>query len=120
MGVLRLVVADQDVFTQQALSERLGVLPSRLVVLLDELAEQGLVQRRPHPTDRRSNVLHATEEGRRRFGAAVAVAEALDEGLVRALDAAERAELLRLLGVVARSEELIAGVHPAYRQEQHE
>lgn len=117
VGILRLLVADEAPYTQRALCEHLGVFPSRLVTLLDQLEAQGLVERQPHPTDRRSNVLHATEAGHARFARAAAVSDGLDESLASALSGAERAELLRLLSVIAAQEELIPGVHPAYRQE---
>src|SRR3569623_2824317 len=39
--------------------------PISLVRLLDRLVDQGLLERRPHPTDRRANQLNLTDTGRR-------------------------------------------------------
>lgn len=49
--------------TQQALATALGTLPSRLVALVDDLKSKGLLERRPHESDRRSYALHLTEKG---------------------------------------------------------
>src|SRR5262249_29377938 len=62
-GILR-VIRQADGLSQQALGEKLGVFPSRLVALLDELEERGLVERRDRPTDRRSYALYLTGAGR--------------------------------------------------------
>ena len=76
VGILRLVIVADGHYTQQALCQRLDVLPSRLVVLLDQLEDQRLVERRPNSEDRRSNVLFITAEGRRRFADAAVVWQA--------------------------------------------
>src|SRR3954453_7944151 len=50
-----LVLADDaaDGISQRDLAEALGLDPSQVVALVDELAGAGLVERRPSPTDRR-------------------------------------------------------------------
>ena len=50
-----------------AVGRRLGLHPSTMTGLVDRLADQGLVRRRPHPTDRRSMTLELTAKGRRLF-----------------------------------------------------
>src|ERR1700761_2219635 len=62
VGLLR-AVEPADGLSQQALGEKLGVFPSRLVALLDELEERGLVARRDNPHDRRSYSLNLTDAG---------------------------------------------------------
>jgi DNA-binding MarR family transcriptional regulator len=42
----------------------LGLDPSQVVLLVDELAESGLVERRPSDTDRRTKMVVATAAGR--------------------------------------------------------
>lgn len=49
--------------TQQSLGQLTGVDPSTMVSTIDELEKRGLVQRRPHPTDRRAHQLTITEAG---------------------------------------------------------
>jgi DNA-binding MarR family transcriptional regulator len=98
---------------QHALAEALHVPPSRMVALLDELEERGLVERRPHPTDRRARSLYLTRSGRRLLERAKKVAAEHEAELCADLTAAERKKLMELLGRVAASQGLIHGVHPA-------
>ena len=67
MGILG-ILEQADGLSQQALGEKLGVFPSRLVALIDELEGRGLVERRDSPTDRRSYALHLTGAGRKTLG----------------------------------------------------
>ncbi|MBD0712340.1 MULTISPECIES: MarR family winged helix-turn-helix transcriptional regulator [unclassified Streptomyces] len=51
------------------LSELAGLMscePSNVIVVIDKLEKQGLIERRPHPTDRRAKQLHLTPEGTER------------------------------------------------------
>ena len=59
MGILR----TQPALTQQALAGVLGMQPSRLVALVDELETRALIERRENSEDRRSYALHLTEKG---------------------------------------------------------
>jgi len=52
-GILRALTSSAGV-SQQALAGRLGVLPSRLVGLVDEARVRGLVERRDKPRRRRT------------------------------------------------------------------
>src|SRR5262245_63694648 len=61
-GILRVVHTSGGI-SQQSLAEHLRILPSRLVVLIDELEERGLVERRADPADRRSYALYLTNRG---------------------------------------------------------
>src|SRR5215469_11002922 len=49
--------------SQQALAERLRIPASTMVSLIDYLENEGLLERRPHPTDRRTRLLHLTGQG---------------------------------------------------------
>src|SRR5260370_40440743 len=60
-GILRLLGASGGL-SQQDLSTRLGIHPSRLVAILDTLEEQGVVERQPNPHDRRQYELHLPEK----------------------------------------------------------
>src|SRR5260370_37273266 len=62
-GILRILGNDSGV-TQQALCDLLGMFPSRLVVLLDELEKLKLIERRESAADWRVPALHLTEAGR--------------------------------------------------------
>lgn len=55
----------EHAISQKELARRLHCNPSTVVDPTDRLEERGLVARRPHPTDRRINVLIVTPQGRR-------------------------------------------------------
>src|ERR1700759_5563669 len=61
-AILR-AIAGEPGRSQQALSEQLGLLPSRVVAFVDELEQRGLLQRRRNPGDRRLYALYLTEQG---------------------------------------------------------
>lgn len=49
--------------TMRELSERMSCEPSNATFVVDKLEKQGLVERHPHPTDRRARHLVLTAEG---------------------------------------------------------
>ena len=46
------------------LAAALGIDPPNATVLVDDLEAQGLVRRRPHPTDRRAKLVETTRRGK--------------------------------------------------------
>src|ERR1700731_3569908 len=57
-GILRIIVRT-PLCNQRTLAKKLRVLPSRMVILIDELAEKGLVERKRSVKDRRhSEIVH--------------------------------------------------------------
>ena len=82
--------------TLRALAERLAADPPYVTLMVDDLEERGLVQRRPHPEDRRAKLVELTAAGR----AAAARADAiLDEppAALRDVPAEDIVALLRVL-----------------------
>ena len=112
-GTLRLIDSSEGI-SQQALGAVLGVAPSRLVVLIDELQQRRLVDRRDHPHDRRSYALYLTEKGRDVLKVIGRAARDHEESLCAALSAQERADLASLLERIARQQGLKPGVHPGF------
>jgi DNA-binding MarR family transcriptional regulator len=51
--------------SMSALADRLGVDASYVTTIADQLEERGLIERQPHPADRRIKSLALTSEGRR-------------------------------------------------------
>lgn len=51
--------------SMSGLAERLGIDASYVTAIADQLEDRGLIERRPHPTDRRIKSLALTDEGRR-------------------------------------------------------
>ncbi len=82
---------------QQELGSALGIDPSTMVTLIDELETAGLATRRPHPTDRRARTVALTPKGRRALKRARRMAGQVEDEVLHGLTATERRELLRLL-----------------------
>jgi DNA-binding MarR family transcriptional regulator len=114
-GILR-VIAESDALSQQALGEKLGMFPSRLVAVLDDLEARKLVERRNSPTDRRTYALHLTVAGRKALDQLASVSRGHQDALCAALSEEERGELASLLRRIADEQKLTPGVHPGYRK----
>jgi DNA-binding MarR family transcriptional regulator len=115
-GVLRLMAGVGGGISQRRLGEMLGVFPSRMVALVDELEKRGLVERRDDPEDRRSYALHLTEPGTRALKEIGRLAREHDEEICAGLNAGEREQLMALLTRLAADLGLTPGVHPGYRR----
>ncbi len=113
VGVLR-VVGQHPGLSQQALSERLGALPSRIVRLVDELEQRGLVERRRSQKDRRNHELYVAASAGERIDAVLAAVGEHDVALTAGLTAAEKRTLVELLGKVAAQQGLSSEAHPSY------
>jgi DNA-binding MarR family transcriptional regulator len=83
---------------QQALAGSLCMDASTLVCLLNELEDRGLVVRRRDDKDRRRGILELTEEGGAMLAEVDAALAEIDAEILYDLDAAERTELVSLLG----------------------
>jgi DNA-binding MarR family transcriptional regulator len=91
-------VLDQEgAITQQSLGRCIGLDPSSMVAAIDELEEQGLVQRRRNPQDRRAHALHLTDKGRRVLSDGHRVARRAQDDLLAPLDPEQREQLHDLL-----------------------
>jgi DNA-binding MarR family transcriptional regulator len=86
-----------DGIGQQALGELLHVDANNLVLLLNELEANGHVERRRDPRDRRRHIVGLTRAGSRALERAERGMESVEDEVLAALDANERARLLRLL-----------------------
>lgn len=105
-------VAAEEGRSQQALGEALGIPPSRMVALVDDLERRHLLERRPDPSDRRVRALYLTGEGRQLLGEVMRLSAEHERDLTRGLAPAEREQLVALLRRVAADLGLIEGVHP--------
>src|SRR5947199_1831422 len=61
------VIGARDGAIQQELGSAMGIDPSTMVSLIDQLESAGLAKRRPCPTDRRAREVVITPKGRRRL-----------------------------------------------------
>jgi MarR family transcriptional regulator, organic hydroperoxide resistance regulator len=83
--------------SQRGLAEVLGLDPSQVVLLVDELTEAGLVERRPSEHDRRTKLVSATAAGQAVRRQTAGTVEAAHEAHLGPLSAAERDQLRGLL-----------------------
>lgn len=113
-GLLRLVGRNPGI-SQKAVSEQLGVGPSRVVAVLDRLESAGYLERRRSATDRRSHELGLTPEGEQLLAALRPVAEAHEAAFTSALDEGDAARLAGYLEAIAASRNLSRDIHQATR-----
>lgn len=99
---------------QQQIATTMGIDPSTMVALVDELERAGLARRRPRPQDRRAREIVLTPRGRRALTRARALAAEVEGDVLRGLSAAERRELIALL----RKAYAAAPPQPPWRSEE--
>ena len=104
----------RDGAIQQQIGAAMGIDPSTMVSLVDQLERAGLANRRPHPQDRRAREVLVTPKGRRMLNRARELAEQVEADVLRGLDAAERRRLLALL----RKATAAAPPQPPWRAEE--
>jgi DNA-binding MarR family transcriptional regulator len=95
-GLLNVLGARQGA-NQQEIGSAMGIDPSTMVMLIDELESAGLAKRRPHPEDRRAREVAITPKGRRLLERARQMAMQVEDEVLGGLTAAERRQLLKLL-----------------------
>jgi DNA-binding MarR family transcriptional regulator len=115
VGLLRMIAA-QPGRSQQSLAEELGVVPSRIVALVDNLERKGLIERRRNPQDRRNYALHLTTEGTHVMTQMRRIGSAHDDEICAGLNDTQRRQLAGLLETIATQQGLTPGVHPGFRQ----
>lgn len=86
------------------LAEAVAIDAPYFTLVVDDLERQGLVERRPHPTDRRVKLVVATRRGKEKARRAEEILATPPERLA-ALDARDLTELVRILREVARPAE---------------
>jgi DNA-binding MarR family transcriptional regulator len=87
------LLSERGPVTQQALS----LDPNNVVGLLNELEERGLITRHRAPADRRRHIVELSGEGHAELAAAYARLSVIEDDLLGALSADERAILYWLL-----------------------
>ena len=81
-----------------SISDELGVTRRNVTALVDALEEEGLVQRKPHPTDRRATIIELTEQGFETTKSMYEEHRAAVAEVFADLSEEDRGELTRLLG----------------------
>jgi DNA-binding MarR family transcriptional regulator len=115
-GMLTRLAANEGL-SQQAIGELIGLNSTRMVFLVDELEQRGLVERRRNDADRRSYALYLTANGRDTLRQVQAAGSSHQDDIGAVLTAAERVQLTGLLRRLAAgqgiTEQNLPGVRPA-------
>ncbi len=91
------LLRDHRAAPQQAMGEAMCLDPNNLVLLLNDLEAAGYARRRRDPVDRRRHIVDITPKGVRALQRAERGLESVEDNVLSALDAGERAELRALL-----------------------
>src|SRR5215203_4020214 len=91
------VLGTREGAIQQELGAAMGIDPSTMVSIIDQLEAAGLARRRPRPTDRRAREVVITPKGRRALERARELAMQVEAEVLGGLSGAERRQLLALL-----------------------
>ena len=101
----------EEHLSQQMLSVRLGLDPTLIVALVDDLEDRGLVVRERDPDDRRRHRLRITAAGRKVHAAALKAVTAAERDFLAPLGRTDR-EQLRALLVEVMTPRLPCMTHP--------
>jgi DNA-binding MarR family transcriptional regulator len=112
-GHVLMLLFDEGATSQQALGEVLGVDPSVLVAVLNDLERDGLAERRRDPADRRRHIVEISTRGTRLVADIHGAIAAVETELFADLDATEITTLQGLLArvKVSANDEACAGEH---------
>lgn len=105
VGLLAVVDVEPGI-SQRKIAARLGVAPSLVVTLVDQLVELGAVQRFQHERDRRAYVIEMTAAGKRFLDCAVELVQQLDDEILAGCSPAGRAALEVVLDETVRGAEV--------------
>tara|TARA_B100000161_G_C33494295_1_gene388515 strand:- start:448 stop:939 length:492 start_codon:yes stop_codon:yes gene_type:complete len=87
--------------TAQQMAEKSGQDKGRITRLLKELENDGLIERRPHPIDRRSQTLHLTAAGETRMEAFRTVEQDVRTRMTRGLTPQQIRDFVEIANLMA-------------------
>jgi DNA-binding MarR family transcriptional regulator len=115
VGMLTRLAANEGQ-SQQVIGELIGLNPTQMVFLVDELESRGFVERRRNPADRRSHALYLTAAGRDMLAKVQQARRSHQDRLGSSLTEAEQQQLTELLRRLAReqgiTEQSLPGLAP--------
>lgn len=113
-SVLQLI-AQHAGLSQQTLALHLGVVPSKIVILVDDLESRRLLERHRSTTDRRNYALQLTSSGQDVLEELQALSYQHEMDITAALTESERHRLIGLLQKIAEQQGLTADDHMSIR-----
>ena len=94
-------LARQPASNQLSLAQAIDYDKTRLIPILDQLADEGLIERTPDPEDRRARIVQLTAAGRARHLEARADIRAMEGEILDGLSEAEQTTLREVLARLA-------------------
>jgi DNA-binding MarR family transcriptional regulator len=94
--------------SQLVLARRIGYDKTRLIAVIDELSERGLIRRTPDPADRRARCIALTDRGAELLAATRTRIRAMECDLLGSFTEREQAILREILAHLATSTEQFA------------
>jgi DNA-binding MarR family transcriptional regulator len=91
------VLGTREGAIQQELGAAMGIDPSTMVSLIDQLETAGLAKRRPRPTDRRAREIAITPKGRQALEQGRRLAIQVEDDVLRGLSPSDRRRMMTLL-----------------------
>lgn len=110
--VMAIIDGAGEPITPGVIAERAIIAAASATSVLDTLQRRGLVERRPHPTDRRKLLIDLTPEGRRVLDQILPGVHRLEAAVMDELTVQERRELLELIAKVQHSVARVAAGPP--------
>jgi DNA-binding MarR family transcriptional regulator len=101
--VVLTALVEQPVRTQAALAQAISADKSRIIGVLDDLQQRGLIQRQPDTADRRVHLLSLTPAGDRLRRSVEAAIRESEEEVLATLPRADREAFLRSLKALYES-----------------
>jgi DNA-binding MarR family transcriptional regulator len=95
--ILGVLMLSEDGMNQREIAEEMGVSPSTLSEMINRLVEDGYVERKADPGDRRARLLSLTEAGRIQGQEILEECACVLAFLFRNLEDGDKMELVRLL-----------------------
>lgn len=95
--VVLTALAETPLRTQTALARTIGADKTRIIGVLDDLQQRGLIRREPDPADRRVHLLRLTPAGRRLRTRSRRAIRQEEDRLLNRLSMADRQVFLRVL-----------------------
>ncbi|NTE84981.1 MarR family winged helix-turn-helix transcriptional regulator [Agrobacterium rubi] len=89
---------NEDGLTQRQLLDRVDVEQATLANTLARMERDGLIERKPHPRDRRAQIIELTDKGRDLERQAIAASRDTDNAMLAGLLKFERHLLLEYMG----------------------
>ncbi len=98
--VVLTALVDQPVRTQAALAQAINADKSRIIGVLDDLQQRGLIRRHPDAADRRVHLLSLTPAGDELRRSVQAAIRGTEEEILGSLPPGDREAFLRSLGAL--------------------